>query len=469
MRKRVILIACISGGVIAVLLAAFLLSYLVFQIPLLSQEGWQQNPDGTAAYLDYYGQPLEGWQTIEDRRYYFTPKTGIMHVGWLEDAGHTYYMDADGAMHTGWLTTEAGRYYLTEEGLLYTGWLETEEGTFFFGDEGAMATGWQTLEGKRYYFSESGAMHTGWLKTEEGSYFLNQEGQPHTGWLETQDGNYYFAEDGKMVTGWADTDRGHLFFGENGIQIVGWVEEDGNQYYMNADGDRLTGWQELDGKSYYFDDSGIRLTGWVRTQTGRYYLYEDGGKATGWVEIGGTKRYFLSTGEYIALVNPWNKAPADYEAKLVYLEGYQVDVTCRSALSKLLSACRNAGYDCKLNSAYRGIKTQQKLWDNRYNNYIAAGKTPEEATKLTGQVVAIPGTSEHHLGLAVDIAGTQGMYNWLAKHSWEYGFILRYPADKIAVTGIIYEPWHFRYVGKEMAKDIYQSGLTLEEYLDTRT
>ena len=468
MRKRIIWINCISAGAVLLLLGAFLLSYFVFQVPLFSREGWQQNPDGTVAYLDYYGDPLEGWQTVQDKRYYFTPNTGTMHVGWLEDEGHTYYLDADGTMHTGWLTTEEGRYYLTEEGQLYTGWMETESGKFFFGENGAMVTDWQTLEEKRYYFSENGVMHTGWLKTEEGSYFLCEDGQPRIGWMETGEGAYYFAEDGKMVTGWADTDRGHLFFGEDGIQIVGWVEEDGNQYYMNADGERLTGWQELDGKSYYFDDAGIRLTGWVRTQTGRYYLYEDGGKATGWVEIGGTKRYFLSTGEYIALVNPWNKVPADYETKLVYLEGYRVDITCRSALSKMLNACRSAGYACELNSAYRDINYQQKLWDNRYNNYIKAGKTPEEATKLTGQVVAIPGTSEHHLGLAVDITGTQGMYNWLAKHSWEYGFILRYPADKIHVTGIIYEPWHFRYVGKEMAKDIYQSGLTLEEYLEAQ-
>ena len=80
------------------------------------------------------------------------------------------------------------------------------------------------------------------------------------------------------------------------------------------------------------------------------------------------------------------------------------------------------------------------------------------------QSVAIPGTSEHHLGLAVDIVGTAAQA-WLAEHCWEYGFILRYTGDKAHITGIIDEPWHFRYVGTEVSLDMQYSGLCLEEYL----
>ena len=133
----------------------------------------------------------------------------------------------------------------------------------------------------------------------------------------------------------------------------------------------------------------------------------------------------------------------------------------------MMKACRTAGYTCVLNSTYRNISTQQYLWNNRYNNYIRQGYSSEEAKRLTWQKVAYPGTSEHHTGLAVDITGTDGMYAWLQEHSWEYGFIMRYPDDKIESTGIIYEPWHFRYVGKETAKAIYSSGLTMEEFLES--
>ena len=80
--------------------------------------------------------------------------------------------------------------------------------------------------------------------------------------------------------------------------------------------------------------------------------------------------------------------------------------------------------------------------------------------------MTVPGYSEHQLGLAVDIRYEHGLYEWLAKHSWEYGFILRFPEGKEEITGIDYEPWHFRYVGKEMAKAVFESGLCLEEYLE---
>ena len=94
----------------------------------------------------------------------------------------------------------------------------------------------------------------------------------------------------------------------------------------------------------------------------------------------------------------------------------------------------------------------------------------------SGQEVALPGTSEHGIGLAVDIVSNQYAEldakqaetkeaQWLQEHCYEYGFILRYPPEKQSLTGIIYEPWHYRYVGREMAQKIKESGLTLEEYL----
>ena len=92
----------------------------------------------------------------------------------------------------------------------------------------------------------------------------------------------------------------------------------------------------------------------------------------------------------------------------------------------------------------------------------------------------MPGTSEHQLGLAVDIVDVNYPYlddhqatmpaqKWLMEHCWEYGFVLRYPDDKTDVTGIIYEPWHYRYVGKELAAELYELGLTVEEYMQKLT
>ena len=84
----------------------------------------------------------------------------------------------------------------------------------------------------------------------------------------------------------------------------------------------------------------------------------------------------------------------------------------------------------------------------------------EEALKT----VSLPGTSEHQLGLAVDIEGEEA-HQWLEEHCWEYGFILRYPPEKEDITGISNEPWHFRYVGTDVSMDMKDSGLCLEEYL----
>ena len=106
----------------------------------------------------------------------------------------------------------------------------------------------------------------------------------------------------------------------------------------------------------------------------------------------------------------------------------------------------------------------------------AQGNKSWSALSLETEQVAVPGTSEHQLGLAVDIVDTQNqvlnraqedtaVQQWLMEHCWEYGFILRYPPDKEEKTGIIYEPWHYRYVGREYAQAIRQSGLCLEEFL----
>lgn len=181
--------------------------------------------------------------------------------------------------------------------------------------------------------------------------------------------------------------------------------------------------------------------------------------------------------ELLTVVNPWNPLPEDWVSDLVVcdLEGRKIDSRCYEAFEEMMDACRDAGYAPFLCSAYRTQETQQSLYDNKVQRLINSGMSEDEAKVEAAKTVAIPGTSEHQLGLAVDIVDANmqdltdeqentGTQKWLMANSWRYGFIHRYPNDKTDITGIIYEPWHYRYVGKAAAQDIFNRDITLEEY-----
>ncbi len=242
---------------------------------------------------------------------------------------------------------------------------------------------------------------------------------------------------------------------------LGWMEENGKRYYYGKNSVMLTGWQTLDGRIYYFQ--------------------EDGAMATGKVLIDGKPRYFGSDGSEILLVNPWNFLPEDYDPQIVDINGWQYsNALCYDALMEMLQACRDAGLSPYIASAYRTHADQVWLHNNKIRRLIAEGYSEDEAKVLAGTVVAVPGTSEHELGLAFDLVDNSyrnldeaqehtPVQKWLMENSWKYGFILRYPSDKRQITGIIYEPWHYRYLGKSIAKEVYESGLCLEEYLEGLT
>ena len=168
---------------------------------------------------------------------------------------------------------------------------------------------------------------------------------------------------------------------------------------------------------------------------------------------------------YLILVNEWNAIPDDFEVETVEIEdGYVADVRISEALNEMLADCRAAGYSPRIVSTFRTRETQQYLYDHTANKADTA----------------VPGHSEHECGLAADIIDVDSIgwsdplideqedmptQKWLMEHCQDYGFILRYPKDKEEITGIIYEPWHYRYVGKEHAAIIMSNGLCLEEYL----
>lgn len=179
----------------------------------------------------------------------------------------------------------------------------------------------------------------------------------------------------------------------------------------------------------------------------------------------------------LRLVNPWNRMPDGYVPELVTLtNGQQVDARCYPALQQMMDDCRAAGLKPIICSSYRPWETQVRLFNTDVEKYKQQGMTQEQAEAETAKSVAVPGTSEHQLGLAVDIVDQSYQLlhetqqdtpaqQWLMANCWRYGFILRFPKDKESVTGITYEPWHYRYVGEEAARAITESGMCLEEYL----
>ncbi len=143
-------------------------------------------------------------------------------------------------------------------------------------------------------------------------------------------------------------------------------------------------------------------------------------------------------------------------------------------LKAMIDDARKEGVNLSVWSPYRSYSVQQMLFNRQKQKQIEAGVPESEADAKAATIVARPGTSEHHTGLAADINMADDafentpMYAWLTEHCQDYGFIMRYPKDKIDVTGVIYESWHYRFVGINVAKDIKNKGITLEEYLELK-
>lgn len=176
----------------------------------------------------------------------------------------------------------------------------------------------------------------------------------------------------------------------------------------------------------------------------------------------------------LTLVNYNNKLPEDFEIELSNIDSVrQFDKRAIGELTQMLQDLKKNGiYNVWVQSAYRSIKYQEGLFNDKTNTYMKQGKTKEEAEKLTLQTINRPGTSEHNLGLAVDFnyvnysfENTKG-FKWLQENAENYGFILRYRKDKEDITKVDYEPWHWRYIGVEHAKKINELDMCLEEYIE---
>ncbi len=180
----------------------------------------------------------------------------------------------------------------------------------------------------------------------------------------------------------------------------------------------------------------------------------------------------------LVLINKHHSIPDDYTFTLGTIRGgMQCDERIIPELMEMLQAAKEDGVSLIVCSPYRDLNRQQVLFERKIKAYMRQGYSYLEAYQISSQTVTVPGASEHQIGLAIDFlckgysslnegfANTEGG-KWLAAHGHEYGFILRYPKGKEYITGIEYEPWHFRYVGREAAAIMTERELTLEEFVE---
>jgi len=188
------------------------------------------------------------------------------------------------------------------------------------------------------------------------------------------------------------------------------------------------------------------------------------------------EQVYYADKEFLMLVNNYNPLDENYEFEHHTLNcGYDIDARIYDDLSAMLTALNNDGLHYNILSAYRSREDQTQILEDNVARNMEQGMSEEEAYEEAYRTVQKVGCSEHETGLCFDITEentvvlTESVEEspvniWLMEHCHEYGFILRYPKDKEDITGISYEPWHFRYVGKEAAKFMYENDLTLEEF-----
>lgn len=179
---------------------------------------------------------------------------------------------------------------------------------------------------------------------------------------------------------------------------------------------------------------------------------------------------------YLTLVGKGNPLPEDYEIALEDVYGTSLEKTAAFMLKRMFEAALQDGVELKLLSGYRTPEYQREVFDRSVRRRVESGQTYEQAVAETEINVAKPYESEHNLGLAADIVTPDDydvyeefentpQFEWLSNNAATYGFILRYPKGKTDITGYIYEPWHYRYVGPYDAQRIENRDITLEEYL----
>ena len=423
---------------------------------------WQRNGIGWWYAYSSGGYPAAQWEKINNRWYHF---------------------NSGGYMETGWKYIDNYWYFLTSEGSRATGWLNQSGTWYYLNNDGKMLTGWQKINGEWYYLYPSGAMATGWIKSGNTWYLLAGSGKMLTGWVTSGGSRYYMDDSGAMKTGWQKIDGEWYFMNSSGAMCTGWLKSGSQWYLLASDGHMLTGWQKSGGYWYYMDSNGSMRTGWLQDNGDWYYLKPSGEMVTGSYYINGTLNEFDSSGKWIKtlddiliVANKKHKLPDGYvpsglrSVNVSKLNSsIQMKDVAATAMEQMFAAAAKDGVYLKLGSGYRSEETQRSVYAGWVSQYGAA---------VADTISARPGYSDHQTGLAADISDYSGanyLYEsfentsegiWLRNHAHEYGFIMRYPKGKEAITGYAYEPWHFRYIGVDYATKIHNINVwyTFEEY-----
>lgn len=181
----------------------------------------------------------------------------------------------------------------------------------------------------------------------------------------------------------------------------------------------------------------------------------------------------------LIVVNKKNRIPDDYNPKLVEIgdSGIKINSLIEEDLNNMIQVAQASDYHFSVGSGYRSIKRQQVLIDEAVKEHEMGGLSHEKALERTYEYMMPVGFSEHHTGLAIDVICDKNLIldysqaneptnKWLRENCHKFGFILRYPREKEDITEIVYEPWHFRYVGRDAAEYIMNRGMVLEEYVE---
>ncbi|QIL46934.1 M15 family metallopeptidase [Vagococcus coleopterorum] len=183
----------------------------------------------------------------------------------------------------------------------------------------------------------------------------------------------------------------------------------------------------------------------------------------------------------LALVNAKHPIEKEADNLVVMPNGYEIDARVAEQYYKMEAAAKEEGINLVVISSYRSVAAQEEVYNNGVQERLNMGMSEEEAKKSTEDYITVPGTSEHHTGLAMDVVDDNwavnstgleaAFYNtpagkWIDEHAAKFGFVIRYPESKANITNINYEPWHLRYVGVKSAEFMTKNKLVLEEYLD---
>jgi glucan-binding YG repeat protein len=368
--------------------------------------------------------------------------------GWELHNGQWYYLNPEGKS-TGWIQDQGTWYFFNLKGIMKIGWIYDNNNWYFLGFNGTMMTGWLKDNNRWYFLNSDGSMRTGWLWYKQNWYFMNSSGAMDTGWKNIKGSWYFFSSDGKMLNGWQKISGDWYYLQSNGYMLTGWKKDGDYWYFLKPDGKMAVGWFQNGSNWYYTYKSGALVQ---NTMVDNYYL----GYSGVWIKHT-THPYYING---VLLVNK------NHSVSSSYTPGESLDA--RNAFNQMKNAALKSGLSLNAFSTYRTYEYQETLFNRYVRNY---GETA--ANKFSAKA----GQSEHQTGLAFDIGGSNSALwaedtfayipeaKWLASNAHRYGFILRYPKGKEHITGYQYESWHFRYVGVNVAANIYNKSQTLEEYL----